>query len=1027
MARRGSFGRSLNPFGTGSSAGFAQYNIGDNVQDLARYKAEVAWGNGQLSDDAYLAVLQSVVASATPGSQAAVTAQNALDDAKYRIGRSRASAQGLDALIAFDQASLMGMSPDNVRYRSIKDSLNSELAQRRSDQYSKLVDQYNSGRIATAVLMTWVSNTLDTLSPDAPDYKQWQSTLASLRDRARSEKDAAAAQDYQMGRMTGDQWLAYLKSRRDQYDPTSPDYQQWNNRLEDETKSVQATKQARADQAFFDAYSEGKKSDKEYLAYIKARLDSMAADDPNREEWQHRYNTASYSLAEDALRFAVDHGKRPASDLMNFYKVYQRTLNPGSAEWRRTQDAIDSLAGYMRRQSAGGGSHSATGGGGMGPVAAGNTDKLISPKFTLEMAFTELALPVNASKEAQANFNLNYDSLQNAVQRGDKTWMFYDPAHPGQAVMLPVTSEALARLDTIRGEWNHNRAIAAFSNGDNASAYKFLDQSTNAFDAARLHNDQVAKRNVRNELNDVVQRIKLYTALGDDASVYDAIHGALTMLDDLINDPTVDDATRALYVAKAEQLASNPLNRAIDASRSTFDAQGNIVSVALMPGWHHVFDISSSTGEMVPKLVYDDGQSGAWDLNHVTVHINVGDRVVTADALLQDDKVGVPVLATIDGQQVYLPPGSVGVKTIVYFDGAGHKVQAYTVDGKTWVTSNSGAIPTLRLGVDLTSERNADGSVDFVDGQGNVIAKADAQGNMTQLATPPGSLTWVGQPAPGAPTSGGVSPDVVPPYAGYQYSSGSPAVAKAGEEAATSHFNFAIAGTDGSIVQFTTAWKAPINPLGKDAYQYSSGSPAVAAADFRFPAPLGSQAYQYSSGSPAVAKGDVRAALPVIPKDAYQYSSGSPAVAEADTRPSPWSLSPTAYQYSSGSSAVAAAAEEQALARLRLLAQLPPTTGSFSTGAGLAPVPPLPLKTYQYSSGSSAVAAAAKAAADAAAQAAAAKAAAHAGYQYSSGSSAVAAAAKPAAAKPAYPLGEHAGAAPETPAQGGGGPGPKAL
>ena len=50
MARKGSFGTSLNPFGAGTFGGLAQYSIGDNLKDLAAYSAEIAWSNGQLSD-----------------------------------------------------------------------------------------------------------------------------------------------------------------------------------------------------------------------------------------------------------------------------------------------------------------------------------------------------------------------------------------------------------------------------------------------------------------------------------------------------------------------------------------------------------------------------------------------------------------------------------------------------------------------------------------------------------------------------------------------------------------------------------------------------------------------------------------------------------------------------------------------------------------------------------------------------------------------------------------------------------------
>ncbi|MEI6357304.1 MAG: hypothetical protein WCP53_09395, partial [Verrucomicrobiota bacterium] len=110
MARTGSFGGSLNPFGGGSISNLSAYNIGSNLAELEVYRTEVAWGNGTATDDQYIAALNKAVDMTDPNSRARETAQNRLDDAVYRIGRSKADAIGLDALIAFDQQALVKMS-----------------------------------------------------------------------------------------------------------------------------------------------------------------------------------------------------------------------------------------------------------------------------------------------------------------------------------------------------------------------------------------------------------------------------------------------------------------------------------------------------------------------------------------------------------------------------------------------------------------------------------------------------------------------------------------------------------------------------------------------------------------------------------------------------------------------------------------------------------------------------------------------------------------------------------------------------
>ena len=139
-ARRGGFGGGLNPFGGGQLGSLAQYDIGKDLADLAVYQTEVAWGNGQATDAEYVDALRRAAAAADPNTQGYYSAQNKVDDAVYRIGRSVAEGQGLDALIAFDQAALATMSPDNLRYRDILDSVQSEMAQRRSRDYGELVD-----------------------------------------------------------------------------------------------------------------------------------------------------------------------------------------------------------------------------------------------------------------------------------------------------------------------------------------------------------------------------------------------------------------------------------------------------------------------------------------------------------------------------------------------------------------------------------------------------------------------------------------------------------------------------------------------------------------------------------------------------------------------------------------------------------------------------------------------------------------------------------------------------------------------
>ncbi len=927
MARSGSFGGSLNPYGSGSGPSFSQYSIGDNLIQLDQYKAEVAWGNGQLSDDAYLAVLQDAVSRATPGSQAQVSAQNALDDATYSIGRSRAAAQGNDALIAFDQASLARMTPDNSKYRSIKNSLNSELAQRRSDQYGKLVDQYNEGRLATAVLLTWVQSTLSGLSSDAPDYQSWQSTLASLQQRAQDEKDTQESQDYQMGRVSDSEYLAYIRARRDSYVAGSPDYATWNNRLEDATKTIQTNQQNAKDQAFFDAYNEGKKSDADYLKYIKARLDSMAPDDPNREEWQHRYNTASQSIAEDTLIYDVNHGKRPVSDLVAFYKAYQRTLNPGSAEWRSTQDKIDSIAG-----KSGGGS------GGYNPPA--DTGKTISPKITLETVYQLMALPANASKELVANFNLNYDSLATAIQRGDSTWRFFDPRHPGQSVLLPVSSDALARLDHAKVNYNLSLAQAAFASGNNKSAYGFLKTALDAQDTERAHNMQTARRNAKDMVNQLSDMVAAAQGLGDDATVYNLCSQGIAAITDLINsDPSMDEATRTYLENQRQQFADNPVmpvqdpltgqnvDRAVDTANSVRDSSGNIVQAVLNPGWHRVFVTSPTTGQQTVKLTYDDSQPGVWGQNHITVSINRGDQVVTADANVQQSQVPLPVLiSTEDGHQIAFPGGNAYVATFV--DGNGNRCWSYSLDGTTWLTSTSGLPPTVVLNSKVTTIKNSDGTTTLRDASGNDVGTLDADGNVTKFQPGGDAVSFYGaneasqyltQYAANARRGAGMGDHILVNAA---------QMAHAGEDYAASHdlggpgqhMTISVTGGSGGIVVFTPDWGEPRTvPLDIPASQFAGRAASSRA---------------HAEGTDVAPKRVARAGTP----EAALATAQAPVGIEKNRgRHNDLTSLDNPYNTLTLAQGVVGFVSS-------LLSQLPDDAGAFLTGRGLKPVPVPTLK-----------------------------------------------------------------------------------
>jgi hypothetical protein len=783
VARAGSFGGSLTPFGGGGGA-IGNYSIGGWLADLALYEIEVRWRNGEASDEEYLAALRRAVEARTPGTRDYIAAQDKLQDVEYRIERSKVE-DDLDALIAFDQSWLARLNPDSLRYRQLQQSLAAELAQRRSRDYGRLVDQYNAGRLSTQALLDWVNNTLDGLPADAPDYDTWTGRRQELTQRLASERDAEVYQDYQMRRISGQAFLAYIRQRRDSFDPASPDWADWNRRLEDATQRVRQDELARQDTAFFNAYREGKVSDADYLRYLQRRIDEMDPDDPDRPVWEHRLRQAAFSIAEDQLRFDVERGKRPVADLIRFYENYRRGLNPNSAEWRQITRQIDSLRGRV----AGGGRR----GGGGGAKGTGTPStaigKVISSEYTLDSIMPLLTInpqaPKKDRKAAEAYFALNYASLENARQRGDAVWLFYDPRRPeslvqardpqgnpitdknGKPVMvrgsayLPVTDEAFANLNYLRADYFTGLAEIALADHDIKSFASYYRRAIEAEDKGRRVSAEGVQRSARRFIEAGLDGIDEALASQDYATALNLARDIGALIADSLANPMLDEARRAWFERQADRLAKNPLlpkvdpatgiqtGGAIDLARSTTDAEGNFVSVELRPGWHFVLDRTNEFGQPNWGLVYDDVQDGSWEQNHVTVQVKRGERVVTGEARLRTADVAPVLFVNVPGDGRMIIPAPAAAQMIALPDEYGNIVRAYSLDGRTWVRPLDGAPPALELTVDGAQIVETGGGRELVDAQGNAIFRSADGINWAPVAEyfaqNPNAVAWYGQ------------------------------------------------------------------------------------------------------------------------------------------------------------------------------------------------------------------------------------------------------------------------------------------
>ena len=235
----------------------------------------------------------------------------------------------------------------------------------------------------------------------------------------------------------------------------------------------------------------------------------------------------------------------------------------------------------------------------------------------------------------------------------------------------------------------------------------------------------------------------------------------------------IDETRRNQLQSISDKLGENPLlpqidpitgdriGGAIDLQNSSLDRNGNFTSVAVLPGWHMVLDKTDAKGVANWGLVHDDlGDQAAWDANHVTVHTTYGGQVVTGEVTLRT----APTPLTVTGN---IPDGAIRSDVnplyITYTDEHGQTVRAYSIDGRTWIRSTTGAAPVIQLGVDLTKGTDDKGNAIYTDPSGNAVFTQGADGgwsrNQDYFSQNPGTVSWYGlenaDPLPGMAGRGG--------------------------------------------------------------------------------------------------------------------------------------------------------------------------------------------------------------------------------------------------------------------------------
>ena len=770
MARSGSF-RSVfgsNPFG-GNRGGFSQYNIGATAADLAAlamYKADIAYSNGQMSTATYLGILREALGKLDRNDPDAsvqrdiLSLENKIWDTEYTAGRSAAEAAGLDALISFDMASLGKMNPDNPRYQNIKSALESEMAQRRSRDYGAMVRQYNSGKIDTQALLDWVKGVSGSLSPDSPDYESWLNTISDLEERLQSEEDEEVAQDYQMDRITDEEYLAHIKKRRDQYGEGTPKYEDWNRRLEDVTEQVADRRQAVKDQWYADQYNEGKITDKQYLAHAQRRLAGLKPTDPEYAQWHHTVVSFAYTSAEQQLRFDVENKRRPISALIAFYQKHLATLKPGNQEYRETFNKLQSAKEYAGQAGGGGGGGGGSGGGGKAKAGTGLTPaEKKAPDIrddqghvTLTTILGRIAPHASSSKLTVNAFNENLDRLHDANTNGAKYWLYRDPTDitgtvpmrdlegnilkdaNGKPYMtqgtawIGVTDEAVTKMESANVSYWYEIAETYRLKGDYvkyAGARKKADQALQNFhiQTTKYQSQQAgaAMGEMRKLVNRATQEYNAAVRRGDWVTAMNYIEQITEYASDVIDSPLATEENKNSargWITKFEgsDLADKTLVQPVDPV--TGQPFGPAIPGASIFVWVTNSDGSRSRvwtevnmkpyvrqivtmedGKPTAKLVDQKETDEEWNSDHVKIWTLVEGKPVYSEEQVTETTLpqAMVTLKYADGGQISIKRNVGNVRTITYIDANGDWQTAFSLDGDTWITKNAGMAPTLLL------------------------------------------------------------------------------------------------------------------------------------------------------------------------------------------------------------------------------------------------------------------------------------------------------------------------------------------
>lgn len=221
----------------------------------------------------------------------------------------------------------------------------------------------------------------------------------TARARNRSEEEQAANDadmydQWKNGKISDDEWLAYIQKRVDETAGDPKEHEEWVKTLRDHTTAI-------ADAQMETAFESGATSINQLIAYYKGRMNAVEEESPAWRELVARYDqlvdkrdTDNVYWGADKILTGIARGTNSYGDLKAFYQKQLQSLRPGSTVAEQIRKQISEIDQRIAGGGSGGGSRSGGGvwprgfkpGTGTAGVPAGSGDNVITPVNELRAA-----------------------------------------------------------------------------------------------------------------------------------------------------------------------------------------------------------------------------------------------------------------------------------------------------------------------------------------------------------------------------------------------------------------------------------------------------------------------------------------------------------------------------------------------------------------------------------------------------------------------------------------------------------------